>query len=315
MVAMRLPGVEEPVVSAAPMTPGWRFAAARVPSFGDMAWGKGPTDADALASCLGEAAEMLALLAHPGDEVFCGIDPRGGPDRSFPAAQVVIADPRRDRGAGSEGVAAGRNRSDAVQAAVLERLERAAVARWWAGAVAPVALTPDWMEKQGLAALLAGARAGSSVPRVTRLLLLDGPAPVATVAALSEDPAGGRPVLGYAAALCPVRAAGAALSELFQMEMGVSIALAARDPGVHAAVFARMAAFAGPRSDLLRPRSDCGPDPVAAAPGDLARALDGLGTALWIIDLTRAGTGMPVVRAMAPGLPSLVPLRGSLAPL
>lgn len=206
--------------------------------------------------------------------------------------------------AGSNGVAAGADRRAAERAALLELVERDAVAIWWYGRVrrAPVPLAAlDETAGGPLRRWLEG--------RVRRSWLLDltGDLGIPVVAALSAEPSGRAIAYGFAAAETIAGAALAAVLEMLQSEISLELAARrqARTGEVAAGPAGRLLAWSR-RADLRRLpflAADPAERPAARREGEPAAIIAGrLGAPVLLVDLDGPDDPFPVVRAFAPGL-------------
>lgn len=214
----------------------------------------------------------------------------------------------------SIGCAAGATAESATLAAILELIERDAVALWWRGGQRgrPVALEERTMSEA--AASLARLRRGRRTRR-TWLLDITTDLGIPVVAAVSFAPDGHGFCLGTAARPDMPQAAGAALKEMAQGELAIEVIEARRRrggeraltsiderqlrrfSGIHAGRCVLVHPAAPARSTLDLPNNG----PAEALRGVLDRlgshGLDGL-----TLDLTRPRFGVPVVRVFCPGL-------------
>lgn len=239
------------------------------------------------------------------------------PGKAAPAAlplRLCLRQAGPGVGAPSGGVAAGLDPAAACAAALLELLERDAVALWWYGdrpaRAVPEALAEAW----GLLALERRLRAGATAARRTWFLELTGEFGLPVLAALSDDGAGGPPAMGFAAAREPAAAGRAALLELCQMELSqLLIGLKLRQEGPSALGPAdRQALARQERAAALAARPVAaaleGADRDALSQDALLERLAAKGLRAFQLDLARPGLGIAVVRVLVPGL-ELLPLR------
>lgn len=245
---------------------------------------------EALAACLGEVAETLALLPCAGDVVTTaprhappagaaeGLAARLGtaeavgwvrarrlPDAApglVPAPLALRGVPGGDGAAASIGCAAGPTSAAATRSAALELMEREALVAWRDGAPARALLS----------------RAGGA-PWLGRIEAAGEP-PVVVAAS-----AGG---LGSGAGETEAEALGKALRELAAAEAGARFAAARYRPADGTAV----------RWPLTAPG-----DAALCAAAPLAEALlrrAAQGRAMWAVDLLRPDLGVAVVKVLAP---------------
>lgn len=298
----------EPDLIVPPQAPGWNVAALNLPELGTVS-GKGETAETARASCLAEAAEISSLRERPGDTEFRAFDPLNGATTTIASQKVAIRELSAVDDPGSEGAAAGITPEAAARGALLERLERHAVAQWARGLGAPHAIPEDWLDQSGLSKLLNNARDGSQTKRITRLLLLETSGAAYTILALSHYTDGTVPIIGTAAGATPLEAARAAISELLQLECSYALAMLAQHHGApmsgHTPLLRRIARLETDRAHLLQAKwLDTVPE------GNDQAALSDLSPeGIWIADMTREDIGLPVFRCYAPGLSSMRVLR------
>ena len=241
--------------------------------------------------------------AYRGAEVdwIVGTDAVNGAAVLLPADGVLIG--LREAGdkvatavADSNGCAAGATKAQAMEAALLELVERDATGRWWYGRrlrpSLPATLLDKWPE---LTRWLDGRT------RLTRLLDLTTEIGIPVVAAVSTASNGSVPALGFAARFEMVEAAGAAVAEMLGVEASLLSTAEQPDP-LTAEWLARSPAAlppSGPEATDARTKTPAEPDTrLAAAIG----ALDRAGCRIVFVDLTRPALGVPVIRAMAPDL-------------
>jgi ribosomal protein S12 methylthiotransferase accessory factor len=207
----------------------------------------------------------------------------------------------------SVGCAAAKTVEQATLAALLELVERDAAAAWWWGPRL-ASLIPEASEAGQAAAELLRLLRGGATARVTRILDITGELGVPVVAAVSTFPDGTGFACGLAARPEPANAARAALRELAQMEVGLQLARARhQDLGLAAlgpddrAHLARAALHINDLPLTTLP----GLRPLSAVEGGLAGLTDRLrerGIDVWIVDLSRRGGGLAVIKAVAPRL-------------
>ncbi len=230
----------------------------------------------------GTNAVSGAMVHLPADGILIGRREPGD------EAAVAIAD--------SNGCAAGATSEKALEAALLELIERDATGRWWYGRrrrpELPFSLLESWPD---LCRWL-GGRA-----RSTRLLDLTTDIGIPVVAAVSTSADGGGPAIGVAARLAQQDAAGGAVAEMLGVETSLLQAQDEADPQI-AEWLARGPAGlprSGPVAD-----DDGQARPVFAGRGPerLIGALDGAGCRVIVVDLSRPMFGVPVMRAVSPEL-------------
>lgn len=285
---------------AAPWAPGllvafgrWR---GRLPAMSPLATGKGRSRAAAIAGCLGEMVENLSLAA-PAGPVFA-VPFHGGPILRDARARD-LADPGD---LGSEGAAAHPDPAEAALRAICERVERAALARWWA-APQGVPIPTGGAE----AALRQGGTGRRS--RAWRIDLIPG-LPVVLVA--TEDTGGGRIAIGTACALSPAAARDAALMEALLAEIAWSAPAAHPDrqraEAAEPALAGRLAAMGAASPPMGDP--DGGALSSASALAQAIARLSAAGVQGGLADLTHPEIGLPVMRCLCPDLPSARALPG-----
>jgi ribosomal protein S12 methylthiotransferase accessory factor len=219
-------------------------------------------------------------------------------DLTWLSDNVVVCD--------SNGLAAGETRVDAERSALLELIERDAVAIWWYNKCSRPGIPLQILrEAQGIE--LQAWLEARTPRRTTWLLDLTHDFHVPVVAAISADPQGTNLAYGFASRQQMGAAALAAVLEMLQSE--ISLRLAARreiltgsagGPAGRYLVWSRSTSV----RDLpcLWPCKDALVSPVLRE-GDLADLIGRIGPhpALFV-DLDRPGDQMRVVRAMVPGL-------------
>lgn len=214
----------------------------------------------------------------------------------------------------STGCAAGPTVEVATLRALLELIERDAVALWWRGGRRGRAIAPDSEAGRAAEGLLGQVRRGR-VDRKSWLLDITTDLGINAVAAVSARSDGYGFALGVAAHLSLAEAARAAIFELCQAELGHHVVAAKRYESGDAALNEsdlrrlKLGTLLDTRNcALLQPES--GPNSISAelsldtATG-LQHVLDRLaacGIAAYALVLTRPQFGVPVVRVTAPGL-------------
>jgi thiazole/oxazole-forming peptide maturase SagD family component len=254
--------------------------------------GNGETLEAALASCLGEAIDRLAIVERLGDICSTGsAEQRGdglvagwiaqvvplsskidwitardaltGRIRELPADLCLRREPGCRRipsvGALSSGVAAGPDNTFAALRGALELCERDAAALWWFGGNPPRAFPVEHPASVFAAQLLARLRDGRT-DRCTVLLDITTDLCIPSVAALSLSRQGRDLSCGMAARLDWEGAVRAAILELCQMELAAPLAEAKRaergDPALNEIDRRHLqrAAFAASDCELIRPQ-------------------------------------------------------------
>lgn len=306
-----------------PALPGGRL------SFG----GTGVDPAASFAACIGEGVELLSQFERDGDlvagpgvpapivallaelgadgaEHVAGFDAMTGVGVSLPAALCLRRNPAhrpwRPPWPLSCGCAAGPSRDAAAMRAILELVERDAVALWWNGGASGRPLPPA--AAAAMTSLLDRLRGGIT-GRYGWALDITTNLGIPAVVALSADNDGRGLACGFAARPDATAAAIAATLEMVQVELGLLVARTKHRQGGDAALAApdrrhiERAALDVADLPLLQPVGKAGPARLApdVLPG-LVRHLAALGIGLWLADLSRPGLRLPVMRALAPGL-------------
>lgn len=212
----------------------------------------------------------------------------------------------------STGCAAGLTVEAATLRALLELVERDAVALWWRGGRRGRSVTPQCA--RAAADLLTRLREESS-GRNTWLLDITTDVEIPVVAAVSARADGYGFAVGFGARLNLADAACAALFELCQAELGQHVLAARRaESGDHTLQesdlrkLRRSTALDTSNCLLLQPEAPLHSASTGKTPepgADLQDALERLGvraSAIHVINLTRPKFGVPVVRVLAPAL-------------
>ncbi len=214
----------------------------------------------------------------------------------------------------STGCAAGPTREAAMLRAVLELIERDAVALWWRGGRRGRPVAGEGAAGRAAAELRSQLRQGATQRR-DWLLDITTDLGIPVVAALSASRDGYGLAFGFGARMTLADAARAAIFELCQVELGQHVIAAKLRESGDAALndsdrrqLRRATLFDTRICQLLQPAGtaaaeapDISPQPGAA----LALLVDRLaraGITPYAVDLTRADLAIPVVRVMAPGL-------------
>ncbi|MFN3745657.1 MAG: YcaO-like family protein [Hyphomicrobiaceae bacterium] len=306
---------------------------------------------DALAGCLAEAVERTAQIERDGDVVLSApLDAVDIPDQIGELIDLVLAHDRaatrgpidwvraRDVVTGAEtlvpadwclrrrkptvlgvpgaalstGCAAATSAQEALVRGLLELIERDAASLWWLAGQPPTRLRPDSPEAAAFLRLRAELRQSESPRRITRVLDITSDLSVPVMAAIAHHADGTGLAIGLAARPSPARAAGRALIELCQMELGLELAVDKR------AQIGEAALTDADRRHLERATAQVADLPMLAATdtprhqrmttdradriGHLSAALVQVDAAAWHVDLTRADSGLNVVKAIAPRL-------------
>jgi ribosomal protein S12 methylthiotransferase accessory factor len=327
---------------------------AALPGTGRVASGRGLRRADAHASCLGEAAELLSCCEW-GDELLieAAADRLGSaallpqmlsglsdkqyserdtwntawatfdwrpkaytPDQgiawtalenagqnSFAPADFMLIG-RRSPGdeqavaiGDSNGCAAGHTIEQAKLAALLEIIERDAVARWWYGRRRrPVINLASLQDVSGLVKWLENRERHCFLFDVTSDLGV----PVA--AAASSEPDGRDVVLGFAASAELRKASIGALSEMVQLEFSLNAARALGNSAGPWSVWRSSVTMAMPPLDaaLIAERTISIDERNISDPLTwLFECCAGAGVAAFFVEMTRARIGIPALRAIS----------------
>jgi ribosomal protein S12 methylthiotransferase accessory factor len=214
----------------------------------------------------------------------------------------------------STGCSAGSTLETATARAILELIERDAVALWWRGGQRGRAIPTGSEASTAAVALLDQLRQGKR-DRLTHLLDITTDVGVPVVIASSTRPNGFGFAFGFGCRPNRADAARSAIFELCQVELSQHVIAAKQKESGDAALndsdrkqLRRAAQFNALSCALLAPEGEITSDPAwlpdepaAALPGLLER-LDAMGIAAYAIDLTRADLAIPVVRVLAPGL-------------
>jgi thiazole/oxazole-forming peptide maturase SagD family component len=304
--------------------------------------GRGPTPAAALKGCLFEAIETFAALwsavaeAEHGDgggaqaessaaapidrvtQTVEAIDAVSGGPRRLPFHKVFLdlpeaMCPKGCRPCGSNGLAAGEDFEAAAVTALLELVERDAVAVWWRSRYR----APSFQARTraGRAAIEAVALWLRSKDRKLHLLDLTHDIGMPVVLAVSTDGKGARPLIGASADCLADDAAYGAVSELLQME--ANLALIAQNvvrQGVdvlpektrrlwdwHDTASLETHPFLLPSTEARDWRRQIG---QAAAPSltAIGKALQAVGADAAVVKLVDHASGVPVARAVSDAL-------------
>lgn len=272
--------------------------------------GRGMTLAQAMRSAGAEAIELRASLAQnhraeiaalavvqgramvPAQDLLTSV-------ATLVPAQLVYLDCAQVSGespyadADSTGCATGVARADATMAALLECLERDAVALWWHGLLPAAHLPLDLID--GLQPRLFWWLQERA--RQTRLLNLGTDTGVAVVAAISAEPDGHGIATGTAARLTTAEAALSAVTEMLQTETAMAQAAAVDDPELR-----HWRSGACTRSMAQFRTTGTKPQPRAADMTAILRILADLGHPALVVNLTLAQDPQPTVRVLVPGL-------------
>jgi ribosomal protein S12 methylthiotransferase accessory factor len=212
----------------------------------------------------------------------------------------------------SSGCAAGTTVEAATLHALLELVERDAVALWWRGGHRGRSIAPETEAASAAAELLEQIRQGRT-DRRTWLLDITTDIEIPAVVALSAGADGFGFAFGLGARLTLADAARAAVFELCQVELGQHVVAAKRHESGDAALsesdrrqLRRGTLFDSRDCKLLHPETARESASTAGVSvSSLQQALERLEArriTAYSIDLTRVEFGIPVVRVLAPGL-------------
>ncbi len=274
--------------------------------------GRGTSLHHTLLTAAAEALELRASLAQNHPDAAAAAGQGGSPamviaqdlldGHAVPVlAQSVYLDFAAHHGealltdANSTGCATGADREDAIFRALLECIERDAVALWWYGGQAHPAIAIDVMDQlqPRLCWWLLGRQ------RQTRLLDVTTDIGVPVVVAFSFFQNGSAIAIGSAARLTRAEAALAALTEMIQTETAMTQAMGAADSGVVDWIS---------RASIQTMRQFQPAAQVAAASAPevtlplILQTLHAIGHRAMVIDLTLTSDPLPTVRVMVPGL-------------
>jgi thiazole/oxazole-forming peptide maturase SagD family component len=228
-----------------------------------------------------------------------------------PAAHLLLGYPARDQEgwppADTNGAACGAGEQEAAGRALLEVIERDAVALWWHSRKATPALTAsdlddpwlqtaaDWLRRSGRCLWFLAIASDLGIP---------------VVAAVSCDLTQGRLILGTAAGVTPVQAARGALAEHLLMLVNLrAIAQRAPDPGNGRSAAARMLRWH--LRSCARRQTQLFPDPTAAPPpaclqgetlADLLAPVRARGLGALFFRAESVDPPLTVVKCVVPGL-------------
>ena len=267
--------------------------------------GKGNTLDEAQARLLGEAAERASVVSSAEMTVW--------PMWDMLTGETTDVDPRSFfaglKMPGTQGCAAHNHWERAAVSAITELWERRAIADWWYGQAVLRPFAAELVVEAGIAEFVQNARKEAVAPRVTRLFVIDTPAPVHVIAALSTDPENGQAALGFAAGVNFLQTAERAVLELFSVELETADLFRAHldgdqieDGSNRARVSALQAALKtrfeteamGETITSLEGYTQIRP----AGPKDLVERSAALGRAVALVNLTDDSIGIPVWRAV-----------------
>ncbi|CAN5205440.1 hypothetical protein BH10PSE7_BH10PSE7_14180 [soil metagenome] len=226
-------------------------------------------------------------LLAPADAILIGRREAGD------EAAVAIGD--------SNGCASGSTLEAAKVAAILELIERDALARWWYGRRGrPVIRSPVRADHTALGSHLASRRRTCSVFDITT------DTGIPAFAAVSAEPSGSDVAIGSAAALAHGEAVLSAITEMLQMEITLEIVRETSGAPATWGRWRRDVTMDVPPLSASAPVTDTG---GSLAPGDRSEGLRvcldacaAAGISLFFIELTRPELGVPAVRALSTDL-------------
>jgi ribosomal protein S12 methylthiotransferase accessory factor len=258
--------------------------------------------------CANEKYNSLLNCGKGVDNLWLnGVHLWRGTRQRLPATAVLLDEDRR-LGLGSAfttstGTAARGEMESATRHAVMERVERDAVAIWWYNRLPAPRLEADRLLPPPLASWLRERR------RTTWHLVMPHDLPAPTIVAISARADGTRPAIGAAAALDPAKATLSATLEMLQGEIALSQMRAADHDGDPPPLLQwsdTANAFAEP--ELRGEGAQDPPKPITYE--TLVAAMEACGIDVYIADLTRPELGVPVVRAVSPQLRDWLPRFG-----
>ncbi|RVT91822.1 hypothetical protein EOD42_21140 [Rhodovarius crocodyli] len=306
---------------ASPWAPGLCAWGAEVetPLGFSFASGVGTAHGPAFMACVAEAMERAALAAAP-PVALRGAAPDWAPRLPGMPAEVDCVAPGlpldlTHRRASPEfrppwplsaGCAVAGDAAGACLSALMELLERDALARWYEGGRPPAPLALE--HAAGAASALAELREGSTA-RSTWLLDVTTELGIPVVVAASADSVtSGRVCLGFAARATPAAAARAAVLEMAQMELALAVIGRKADEkgqgGLNPSDRAHLA-----RADALRagmpglvPQGGARPHLPPLELASILKVLETQHIRVKFLPLTVSAEGLVVMRALSPDL-------------
>lgn len=301
---LELPNSPIFVAVAMPLDPATTGLHPRLPA------GRGLSAAQAMLSAAAESVELLASLAQNCDrrrnqfklqdscafvlaENLCG-----GPDEFLAAQRVyldwasVAAEPLV-YDADSNGCASGINRDDALNRAILEVIERDAMAIWWYARQRRRHVPVTCLDR------LAPRLSWWLGKRQRRIMLIDitSDVGVPAMAAVSHEDNGGRVAIGSAADSDFEAATISAVTEMIQMEVSMTMG----PPSVELENwFAKASVYNMPQ---FHPNLDVSPKTYGVV--DPLQQLGAAGHKVFAVDMTRAEDLQTTVRVIVPALSAL----------
>ena len=212
----------------------------------------------------------------------------------------------------STGCAVGGSREQAAARAILELVERDAVALWWRGGRRGRPVSPGGAIASEAAELLSTLRAGQA-GRVAWLLDITTEFRIPTFVAVSADSEGRQLACGFAARPTAREATRAAILEMTQVEAAFALVESKLAEGGPAALndvdrrHQRRGALDVGACELLHPDGQPADWPVGEPHGgavleSLLQRLQAGGSDVWLTDLTRPDLGVSAIRAFIPAL-------------
>ena len=210
----------------------------------------------------------------------------------------------------STGTGAGIDPLDAALHGLLELVERDAVALWWRGG------RPARIVSGALGTAIIEHLRGGPTSRCSWLLDITSDVGVPVIVAASCNDDGFGLCCGFAARMTRARAAEAAVREMAQMELAYHLSDMKRQTRGNASLseLDRQHIDRFTRIDVTKTRALSPVPPSRSAPdltdsdskqvalGLIRQRLDGLGLSPCVVNQTRVEIGVPVVRALCPGL-------------
>lgn len=256
----------------------------------------------------GLSAGDAAAIRAPG---WCRVEPLGGDARPLwcpaPLCFGRYASPDRaapDAGLDNSGTAAGRSRDEALGRALLELVERDATGLWWQRGIARPGIDPRRAGPRRLPHAL--ARHGEESGRHCWFLDLTTDIGIPVVAAISAEEDGTLPALGVACRPLLSDAMEGGFLEMVQSELALASLLQRLDEGRPSVADAELSDWYEladtSRMPWLAPHGAPDHRPPEAAPAAVGDRLAACGLAAHAIELTREALGIPVVKAICPGL-------------
>lgn len=300
---LNLPDCPVFLANAIPRHPAVTGKRMRLPS------GRGLTESQAVISAAAEAIELRASLAQNIGERDFDLHVNDGlalvQARSVHGgfavpllAQRVFLDWAAERGepliedASSNGCATAASVPEAITRAMLELIERDAMANWWYGRQSRPHIPMAKLDRiQPRLAWWLAQRA-----RQTRLIDITSDIGAPVVAAASAEPDGRRIAIGTAASTDHASALVSAVTEMIQTEVAMTIGGLGENPDLE--TWISSATFTMPQfNPICEAPEQSSPDPI-----DPLERLHDLGFQVLAVDLTRQGDPLHTARVVVPGL-------------